>query len=329
MEALNGSFPNWPKNWYDGSWSDIVMRRENSQTKANLSFIYEKEVGNDGYKKGNAFTTLLHVYPAFEHASAFDIIHSHDPMSLFLQLFAQTPFVHTIHGTLEEKKSLIMESGTYINSFRLCLLFLSVMPNGRECQAFILLPLSITGSIQTNLRFTIQKYVCSMAWTGHTKKKEWLKLSGWPAALVYRWKLLQQLIPSTNRFFDQYVKPEIDGDHVQFMGELSGKDRLTFLQNAFVLLFPIRWHEPFGLVMPEAMACGTPVIATSIGSTPEIVEDGVTGYLVQGSEWDASQPISAWREDTEGIGHMETALGVYHLSMTGHTGRCGKPVASA
>ena len=67
---------------------------------------------------------------------------------------------------------------------------------------------------------------------------------------------------------------------VQFIGEVDDKSKAPFLQNATALLFPIDWPEPFGLVMIEALACGTPVIATPRGSVPEIIEDGVTGFLV-------------------------------------------------
>jgi glycosyltransferase involved in cell wall biosynthesis len=64
------------------------------------------------------------------------------------------------------------------------------------------------------------------------------------------------------------------------VGELGGKDKDAFLGDAYALLFPIDWPEPFGLVMIEAMACGTPVIAWRCGSVPEVMEDGVTGFVV-------------------------------------------------
>jgi glycosyltransferase involved in cell wall biosynthesis len=82
------------------------------------------------------------------------------------------------------------------------------------------------------------------------------------------------------RFFKETIKPLLDGPEVQFVGEVNDKQKNDFLGNASALLFPIDWPEPFGLVMIEAMACGTPVIAWRRGSVPEIVEDGVTGYIV-------------------------------------------------
>jgi glycosyltransferase involved in cell wall biosynthesis len=77
---------------------------------------------------------------------------------------------------------------------------------------------------------------------------------------------------------------------VEFIGEIGHADKGQFLGNATALLFPIDWPEPFGLVMIEAMACGTPVVAYPRGSVPEIIEDGVTGFLVANAE-EAAQAI--------------------------------------
>jgi glycosyltransferase involved in cell wall biosynthesis len=71
---------------------------------------------------------------------------------------------------------------------------------------------------------------------------------------------------------------------VDFIGEIGEADKSAFLGNALALLFPINWPEPFGLVMIEAMACGTPVIAWNCGSVPEIVEHGVTGFIVRSQQ---------------------------------------------
>jgi glycosyltransferase involved in cell wall biosynthesis len=79
--------------------------------------------------------------------------------------------------------------------------------------------------------------------------------------------------------YDQDIKPLLDSAHARLIGEVDGPAKDEFLSNAAALLFPIRWPEPFGLVMIEALACGTPVIALRRGSVPEIIEDGVTGFI--------------------------------------------------
>jgi glycosyltransferase involved in cell wall biosynthesis len=95
-------------------------------------------------------------------------------------------------------------------------------------------------------------------------------------------KMAAKVDPVDQRYFDEQVKPVLDvSPHVEFIGEINDARKPEFLGNAKALLFPISWPEPFGLVMIEAMACGTPVIAFRSGSVPEIMEDGLTGFVVE------------------------------------------------
>jgi len=89
-------------------------------------------------------------------------------------------------------------------------------------------------------------------------------------------------------YFEDVVEPLLKDPRVEYIGEIGEGEKDEFLGNAYALLFPIDWPEPFGLVMIEAMACGTPVIAYRRGSVPEVVEAGVTGFIVHGLE-DAAQ----------------------------------------
>ena len=82
-------------------------------------------------------------------------------------------------------------------------------------------------------------------------------------------------------YFHTEIEPLLDHPLIEFIGEIGGSAKSEFLSRARALLFPIQWPEPFGLVMIEAMACGAPVIAFDCGSAPEVIEDGVTGFLVQ------------------------------------------------
>jgi glycosyltransferase involved in cell wall biosynthesis len=92
-------------------------------------------------------------------------------------------------------------------------------------------------------------------------------------------KIAGEIQPPFRDYFESEIRPQIDGRAVEFIGEADLKAKDELLGNALALLFPIQWDEPFGLVMIEAMACGTPVIAFPGGSVPEIVEDGVSGWL--------------------------------------------------
>jgi glycosyltransferase involved in cell wall biosynthesis len=84
------------------------------------------------------------------------------------------------------------------------------------------------------------------------------------------------------KYFDKNIKPLLKDPQIEFIGEIGEDEKSGFLGQAAALLFPITWPEPFGLVMIESMACGTPVIAFPGGSVPEIIEDGVTGFVVKG-----------------------------------------------
>jgi glycosyltransferase involved in cell wall biosynthesis len=104
-------------------------------------------------------------------------------------------------------------------------------------------------------------------------------------------RLPLQIAPQGERdFYNERLQPLIDGETVSLIGEVDDWEKQGFLGRALALLFPITWPEPFGLVMIEAMACGTPVIAFRAGSVPEVVEDGVTGFIV-GSEEEAVDVI--------------------------------------
>ena len=85
-------------------------------------------------------------------------------------------------------------------------------------------------------------------------------------------------------YFEEKIKPLLKGDDIQFVGEIGDRDKTQFLGEASALLFPIDWPEPFGMVMIEAMACGTPVLAFDHGSVREVVDEGITGFIVDSVE---------------------------------------------
>jgi glycosyltransferase involved in cell wall biosynthesis len=83
------------------------------------------------------------------------------------------------------------------------------------------------------------------------------------------------------KYFETSVRPLLDDPLVDFLGEVGGEEKLQLLAHARALLFPIDWPEPFGLVMIESLACGTPVVARRRGSVPEILRDGETGFVCE------------------------------------------------
>ncbi|MBM0105711.1 glycosyltransferase family 4 protein [Steroidobacter sp. S1-65] len=95
-----------------------------------------------------------------------------------------------------------------------------------------------------------------------------------------RIKIAAKVDDADRAYFHERIEPLLSQPHVEFIGEIGEHQKSEFLGNAAALLFPIDWPEPFGLVMIEAMSCGTPCIAWRAGSVPEIIEEGVTGYIV-------------------------------------------------
>jgi glycosyltransferase involved in cell wall biosynthesis len=93
-------------------------------------------------------------------------------------------------------------------------------------------------------------------------------------------KIAAKIDAADREYFQEVIEPLLDNPLVECIGEIIDEEKQEFLGNAYALLFPIDWPEPFGLVLIEAMACGTPVVAFGRGSVPELVEDGITGFVV-------------------------------------------------
>src|SRR5260370_33862942 len=95
-------------------------------------------------------------------------------------------------------------------------------------------------------------------------------------------KIAAKIDNADRDYFEESIRPIMGGPGVEYIGEIADHEKSAFLSGAVALLVPIDWPEPFGLVMIEAMACGTPVIAFNRGSVPEVVDDGLTGFIVEG-----------------------------------------------
>jgi glycosyltransferase involved in cell wall biosynthesis len=97
-------------------------------------------------------------------------------------------------------------------------------------------------------------------------------------------KIAAKVDKADERYFEKEIRHLLDQPHVEYLNEIGEAEKASLLANAKALLFPIDWPEPFGMVMIEAMACGTPVIAWNHGSVPEIIEHGKTGFIVESIE---------------------------------------------
>jgi glycosyltransferase involved in cell wall biosynthesis len=97
-------------------------------------------------------------------------------------------------------------------------------------------------------------------------------------------KIAAKVDAEDRAYHEEQIKPLLNSPNIEFIGEIGNDEKGAFLGDAAALLFPINWAEPFGLVMIEAMACGTPVIAYRKGSVPEVIQDGVSGFVVQDTD---------------------------------------------
>jgi len=90
--------------------------------------------------------------------------------------------------------------------------------------------------------------------------------------------------PGHDEYFNQYIKPHLENPLIQYVGAVNDEQKLYYLQRSKAFLFPIKWEEPFGIVMAEAMSCGVPVIGFKRGSVPEVVKNNETGFIVENTE---------------------------------------------
>ena len=93
-------------------------------------------------------------------------------------------------------------------------------------------------------------------------------------------KIAAKIDAADREYYEVNIRKLMDDPLVEFVGEIGQHEKSEFLGNAYALMFLVDWQEPFGLVLTEAMACGTPVITSRMGSVPELVDEGVTGYIV-------------------------------------------------
>jgi glycosyltransferase involved in cell wall biosynthesis len=110
-------------------------------------------------------------------------------------------------------------------------------------------------------------------------------------------KIAAKIDVTDKAYYEKEIKPLLDHPLIEFVGEINEREKERFLGGAMAMLFPIRWAEPFGLVMIEAMACGTPIVAYGQGSVPEVIEHGVSGFIVRNEE----EAVRAIKIDLPGL----------------------------
>ncbi|MEO8714619.1 MAG: glycosyltransferase family 4 protein [Acetobacteraceae bacterium] len=210
-------------------------------------------------------------------AHEFDVLHFHTdyfPLSLFSR--QRTPFVTTLHGRLD-----LPEFKTIYETFPDAP-FVSISDDQRR-------PIPGLNWVRTVLHGMPERKLMPrpvgqdyFAFLGRISPEKGvdkaIRIAG---AAGVKLKIAAKVDVADQKYWDEEIKPLLDrSPHAEFIGEINDAEKSEFLSGAHALLFPIDWPEPFGLVMIEAMACGTPVIAFPCGSVPEVIYHGLTGFIV-------------------------------------------------
>jgi glycosyltransferase involved in cell wall biosynthesis len=223
---------------------------------------------------------VLMVEKVYRQAADFDLIHFHiDYLHFPWSRRARRPNVTTLHGRLDIPEL----PAIYREYHELPVISISDHQRQPLLQArwqgtvYHGLPLDLH-----TLREPAGKYLAFLGRISPEKRVdraiEVARRLGMPL------KIAAKIDRADREYFETEIKHLFDDPLVEYVGEIGGPDKDAFLGNAYALLFPIDWPEPFGLVMIEALACGTPVIAWRCGSVPEVIDDGVTGFIVESLE---------------------------------------------
>lgn len=211
-----------------------------------------------------------------KEAEHVDLIHNHhDYWMLPLTEMRETPLLTTLHGRIDIPEAM----SAYLGFPRAQFVSIS---NAQRC---FLQQLRWAATIHHGIDvndYTFTKkpgsYLAFLGRISPEKRPDWAiqiaKMAGVPLKIAAKIEGRQ-----SQAYFDANIKPHVDGKFIEFLGEISEAEKSDFLGNALALAFPIDWPEPFGLVMIESLACGTPVLARPMGSVPEILRNGVTGYV--------------------------------------------------
>jgi len=296
-----------------------------SKTKAKLAFVYSEAPSR---QIGRTFWELKHALACYARADEFDVINDHSGMlAATLGGTVSTPVVHTVHGPLDGEPGEIYEA---ISKVAPQVGLISISMNQRKPRP----DLNWVANCHNALDFSVYPvkphpgdYLLFLGRLspdkGAHRAVAVARQTGLPLKLAGK---MQE--PKEREYVHELVEPYLS-DEIEYLGEVTHGEKVELLQNARVTLFPIEWEEPFGLVMIESMACGTPVIATRWGAVPEVIEDGRSGIIVDHyrdipgalEAADALDPLELRR-------YVEEEFSPEHM-VRDYLGAYGKAIASA
>jgi glycosyltransferase involved in cell wall biosynthesis len=247
-----------------------------SVTLAKLESVHSQALRLDPSVKEYAIYEMLQLAQVYERAGEFDIIHSHMGCSaLPYSKLVKTPTVHTLHGIFTPDNRKLYSHAKQQP-------YVSISNTQRDFTLGLNCVATVYNGIDVNShKFFLQPdELPYLAFLGRMSPEKGphhaitiAKAVGLPLKMAGKVDVVDV------EYFETEVKPHIDGEQIQFLGEANHSQKNNLMGRAVATLFPITWREPFGLVMVESMAAGTPVVAMRLGAASEVIADGKTGFL--------------------------------------------------
>jgi glycosyltransferase involved in cell wall biosynthesis len=251
----------------------IVYTNAESTVKAECRWIYEKSQWPIRADHHSLLKDMDHTsWAVRDAAQTCDVVHMQTAQGLTCSRFVSIPVVYTLHHPHEAKLSEFY--ARYPDVY-----YVAISEFQRAQESMLRARTILHGIDLSQYRLYEQKqqYLSFIGRIAPIKGThlaiEVAERAGIPL------KIAGDVQPINRDYFEAKIKPKIDGKFIEYIGVADLEAKNELLGNSLAMLFPIKWDEPFGLVMVEAMACGTPVLALAGGSVPEIVRDGVSGYL--------------------------------------------------
>jgi glycosyltransferase involved in cell wall biosynthesis len=247
-----------------------------SRTDALLVPCCPRALRLEGRNEQHVSLHLLELEEVFRRRRDFDVVHFHtDPLHYPHVRRQPLPHVTTLHGRLD-----LPELAPLMREFRE-LPLVSVSDSQRIPLPWVNWQGTVHHGLPHDLLRGRHRPGDYLAFLGRISPEKRVDRAIEIAARLHMpLRIAAKVDAADTAYFHQQIEPLLDNPWVEFIGEIDEHQKQDFLGHAIALLFPIDWPEPFGLVMIEAMACGTPVIAWRHGSVPEVIEAGLTGFIV-------------------------------------------------
>ena len=247
-----------------------------SATKATLAAASPRALRLDPNIRDHIAPLIAMLETVAERASEFDVIHLHcDYLGYPILSRAGVPFLATLHGRLD-----LPELKPVYQAFA-NVPVVSISDSQREPLPEARYIATVYHGLPEDLLRPGDGNGGYLAFLGRiSPEKAPDRAIRIAARAGMKLKIAAKVDQADREYFAAEIEPLLAHSHVEFLGEIAEHEKSEFLGNAAGLLFPIMWREPFGLAMIEAMACGTPVIALRNGSVPEVIDEGITGFIV-------------------------------------------------